>query len=68
MTIQALGVACRQSAALVRAGSVIRVAALAQPVPYAGAWSAVRIDWSSEPGRAAEWRDGLPHTNPRGVS
>ena len=55
MTPQALAHGLRQSATLIRVGSLLRVAAMAQSVPYAGSWNAVRFDWSDESERADEF-------------
>ena len=60
MTIQALTVACRQSTRQIGIGSVMRVAALAQPLSGEGRWMVMRGNWNEEPDRLVEWRDGLP--------
>jgi hypothetical protein len=51
LTPEALQFSARRNAELVAAGSVIRVAALAQPVPHKGSWQTGRLDWSNEPDR-----------------
>ncbi len=55
MTTHALRCAMRQSAALIRMQSKIRVAALAQPVAHAGFWNSVRFNWTDEPERIASF-------------
>ncbi|MBK6616449.1 hypothetical protein [Ottowia sp.] len=55
MTVEALRFALARTALLLSQGSCIRIAAKAQPVPYKGSWDMVRLDWSTEPERAANW-------------
>lgn len=55
MTIQALQFAAHRSSQMIRLGSPIRVAALAQPESGRGSWQAMRGDWSTEPERAMEF-------------
>lgn len=55
MTVEALRFALARTALLLSQGSCIRIAAKAQPVPYKGSWDMVRLDWSTEPDRAANW-------------
>ena len=64
MTIQALAGACRQSA---QQSSVIRVAALAQPLPGVGRWIVMRGNWDDEPARLVEWRNGLAQATSNGA-
>jgi hypothetical protein len=51
LTPEALQFSAKRNAELVASRSVIRVAALAQPIPHQGSWANVRFDWSSEPDR-----------------
>lgn len=55
MTVEALRFAAARSSQLASDGSKIRIAAFAQPEPGIGKWDACRLDWSDEPGRAAEF-------------
>lgn len=61
MTTHALRWAMRQSAALIRAKSLLRISALAQPVPYAGSLTPVRFNWSDEPDRVENFARDLRH-------
>ena len=55
MTIEALAFSLGRTAMLIKDGADIRIAALAQPVPYKGSWKMVRFNWDAEPERVATW-------------
>lgn len=61
LTPEALQFSAKRNAELIASRSVIRVAALAQPVPHKGSWQTVRFDWSSEPDRI---RSFIPKSSP----
>lgn len=49
LTPEALQFALKRSAELIAGASRLRIAALAQPVPYRGSWQPVRLNWCDEP-------------------
>lgn len=61
LTPEALLFSLKQSAELIAGSSHLRIAALAQPVPYKGSWQPVRFNWRNEPERVHSF---APSTTP----
>lgn len=61
LTPEALRFSLKRSADLIAGASHLRIAALAQPVPYKGSWQPVRFNWRTEPERV---RSFVPSTVP----
>ena len=65
VTVEALRFATTRSSELIGSGSAIRIAAVSQREAGVGKWQMCRLDWRSEPVRAAEFvTDGLPLVRP----